>query len=196
MPRLIVGITGASGSALGIRALQLAAECDGLHTDLIVTRAGRDSIHQETDWSVRDVLALADTVHDDHDLASTLASGSSTADAMLIAPCSIKTLSAVANCYDATLLVRAADVMLKERRPLVLMLRETPLHVGHLRLMTQVTEAGGIVMPPVPAFYLRPSTVDEMIDHMVMRALDVLGLTPAGMARWQGRVVRHGGGGD
>ncbi|MGW4096443.1 UbiX family flavin prenyltransferase [Mycobacterium sp. NPDC004974] len=192
MTRLIIGITGASGSALGIRALELAAGIDDVHTDLIVTRAGRDSIHQETDWTVRDVLALADTVHDDHDLASTLASGSSTADAMLIAPCSVKTLSAVANCFDATLLVRAADVMMKERRRLVLLLRETPLHAGHLRLMTQVTESGGIIMPPVPAYYLRPADIDEMITHTVMRAFDVLGLAVPGSVRWQGRRGRNG----
>lgn len=185
--RIIVGMTGASGAAIGIRALEILKDHSDIETHLIVTRSGRSTIHEETDLSVQDVKDLADVVHSDNDLGSSLASGSFLTAGMLIAPCSIKTLSGVANSYDETLLVRAADVVLKERRRLVMLLRETPLHLGHLRLMTQVTESGAIVMPPVPAFYTRAETVAQIVDHTTRRALDLMGIVDDETPRWHGR---------
>ncbi len=188
MKRVVVGMSGASGAALGVRALELLSELPGVESHLILTHAGRASITEETDLTVRQVTALADVVHADNDLGSPLASGSFPVHGMLVAPCSVKTLSGIANCYDENLLTRAADVMLKERRRLVLLLRETPLHAGHLRLMTDATAAGAIIMPPVPAFYTRPATVGEIIGQTVGRALDLLDLPVPGTRRWTGRA--------
>lgn len=185
--RLVIGISGASGAILGVRALAILAPLPDVETHLIVTPSGRSTIHEETELTVREVEALADVVHADNDLGSALASGSFPTAGMLIAPCSIKTLSGVANSYDETLLVRAADVTLKERRRLVMLLRETPLHAGHLRLMTQATEAGAVIMPPVPAFYTRPTSLDEVVDHTTRRALDLLRLEDERVTPWTGR---------
>jgi len=182
--RVIIGISGASGAVYGIRMLQVLREHQLAETHLVVSRAGRATITMETDYSVRDVTALGDVVYDNADLTASIASGSFPIDAMVVAPCSIKTLSGIANSYDETLMVRAADVCLKERRPVVALLRETPLHRGHLRLMAESAEAGVVIMPPVPAFYTRPATLEEVVDHTVARALDLLGISVPGASRW------------
>ncbi|HLI36216.1 MAG TPA: UbiX family flavin prenyltransferase, partial [Streptosporangiaceae bacterium] len=190
--RIIIGISGASGAIYGIRALQLLRAVPEVETHLIVTKAGRATIAAETAYTLGQVTALADAVYPDHDLAAPPSSGSFRAAGMLVAPCSIKTLSGIANCYDDTLLIRAADVALKERRRLVLLVRETPLRAAHLRLMTEVTSNGAIVAPPVPAFYASPRTIDDLVDHTVGRALDLFGIDTGAVRRWTGlRAVRH-----
>ncbi|MBS1677765.1 MAG: UbiX family flavin prenyltransferase [Actinobacteria bacterium] len=198
--RLVIAITGASGAAFGIRALEALAPLAEVETHLVISDGGRATIAQETRMSADDVRALADVVHPFGELGASIASGSFRTDGMLVAPCSIRTLSAIANSATGDLVSRAADVMLKERRRLVLMVRETPLHAGHLRLMLQATENGAIVMPPVPAFYAHPTTIAEMVDHSVGRALDLLDLDLElglverwdGMADWA-RSRRPGG---
>lgn len=182
--RIVVGISGASGAVLGIRALEMLRAV-GIETHLVISRSGRATIAQETDYTVSEVTALATHTHSDNDLGAAISSGSFRTDGMLVAPCSVKTLSGIANSYDENLLVRAADVALKERRRLVLLLRETPLHAGHIRLMGQATESGAIIMPPLPAFYTRPRTVGDIVDHSVVRALDLLGVT-VDAERWTG----------
>jgi 4-hydroxy-3-polyprenylbenzoate decarboxylase len=183
--RIIVAITGASGAPYGVRALQLLRARLDVETHLVVTRAARATITAETGMTVAQVCMLADVVHPDHDLGAAIASGSFRTDGMLVAPCSVKTLSGIANCYDDTLVVRAADVTLKERRRLVLLVRETPLHTGHLRLMSTVAADGAVVMPPVPAFYTRPVSVDDIVEHTTGRALDLFGID-VGAPRWTG----------
>jgi flavin prenyltransferase len=192
-PRVIVGISGATGACYGVRALELLAQL-GAETHLVITKAARATLAQETELTVGEVRALATEVHAAHDLGAVISSGSFPADGMLIAPCSVKTLSGIANCYDDTLLIRAADVTLKERRPLVLLIRETPVHTGHLRLMTQAAEAGATIMPPVPAFYTRPATVDDIVTQTVGRALDLLRLPHPATRRWHeaSRLPRSG----
>jgi flavin prenyltransferase len=190
--RLVIAITGASGALLGVEALRRASSRDDLETHLVVSRAGLQTLHHETDLSYRDIAALADVVHKQDDLASPLASGSFPVHGMIVAPCSVTTLSAVANSYDANLIVRAADVTLKERRPLVLLLRETPFHLGHIRLMEQATLSGAIVMPPVPAFYLRPTTVADVVTQTVGRAFDLVGIELDETERWQGLPDKRG----
>jgi flavin prenyltransferase len=182
-PRVIVGISGASGAIYGVRALELLAQL-GVETHLVITKAARGTLRQETEFTVAEVRALAAEVHSEHDLGAVISSGSYPTDGMLVAPCSVKTLSGIATCYDDTLLIRAADVTLKERRPLVLLLRETPLHAGHLRLMSQAADAGAIIMPPVPAFYTRPATVDDIVTQTAGRALDLLRLPHPATPRW------------
>ncbi|GAB2983344.1 UbiX family flavin prenyltransferase [Amycolatopsis acidiphila] len=184
--RLIVGIPGASGAIYGIRTLEVLRARADVETHLVISRSGRATIEYETGYSVQQVKNLADVVHSDHDLGSPISSGSFRTAGMLVAPCSVKTLSAVANCYDDTLLARAADVCLKERRPVVLLLRETPLHAGHVRLMSHCADAGAILMPPVPAFYTLPETVHDVVEHTVHRALDLFDLAPPETLRWTG----------
>jgi 4-hydroxy-3-polyprenylbenzoate decarboxylase len=184
--RLVVGLSGASGAILGLRLLEVLAQADEVETHLIVSPAARITISDETERSVKDVEALADVVYPPQDIGAPIASGSFHTDGMVIIPCSIKTLSAVANCYASDLLARAADVTLKEGRPLLLIVRETPLHVGHLRLMLQAAEMGAIIFPPVPAFYARLSSIDEMVDNTVGRVLARLGLDNDLYMRWQG----------
>lgn len=184
--RVIVAITGASGSIYGVRALQMLGELGEIEIHLLMTSPARTTLGVETDWTAAAVEELADEVHSMRDMAASIASGSFTTMGMIVAPCSIKTLSAVATSYSADLVARAADVTLKERRPLVLMVRETPLHLGHLRLMTQVAEMGGVVHPPVPAFYNHPASIDDIVDHSVGRALEHLGLDVPGLKRWKG----------
>lgn len=188
MRRLIVGITGASGVIYGIRLLEVLRDVADIETHLVVTNAARQTIALETDRSVTEVEALADHRHRPADIASALSSGSFKTAGMVVIPCSIKTLSGIASSYADSLVVRAADVVLKERRRLVLVVRETPLHLGHLRLMEQVTEMGAVVMPPVPAFYHRPRTIEEIVDQTVNRVLDLLDieLERELFARWQG----------
>ncbi|ELY3544377.1 UbiX family flavin prenyltransferase [Cronobacter turicensis] len=188
MKKIIVGISGASGAIYGIRLLQTLRAVPDVETHLIMSQAARQTLALETDMSVRDVQALADVNHDVRDIAASVSSGSFKTDGMIILPCSIKTLSGIVNSYTDGLLTRAADVVLKERRRLVLCVRETPLHLGHLRLMTQAAELGAIIMPPMPAFYHRPQTLDEVINQTVNRALDQLDITlPADLfPRWPG----------
>ena len=184
--RLIVAITGASGVIYGIRAMETLAKDATLETHLILTAAARATIAQETDWKTRDVEALASVVHPSSNIGASIASGSFETMGMLVAPCSIKTLSAIANSYSAELVARAADVQLKEGRPVVLLVRETPLHAGHLRLMQQAAENGAIIMPPVPAFYTRPKTLDDLINATVGRALARAGVRNALCFEWLG----------
>lgn len=182
--RLIVAITGASGAIFGVRALEALRRLGTIETHLIVTPSGARTLAEETQLSVKKTERLADVVHSAKDIGASLASGSFKSLGMLIAPCSAKTLSGIANSYDDGLVVRAADVCLKERRRLVLLFRETPLHLGHIELMAQATRAGAIVMPPVPAFYHRPKTIDDIVDQTVGRALDLFGIECGLVRRW------------
>ncbi len=184
--RLIIGMSGASGVIYGIRLLQVLQQESEVETHLIMSNAAKMNIAVETDWSAKDVTAMADEVYSNKDIAATLASGSFKTDGMIIAPCAIKTLSAVANSYADSLLVRAADVMLKERRRLVLVPRETPLHTGHCELMYKASKIGAIIAPPMPAHYIKPSSVDELVDHHVGRLLDLFDLDPGLVKRWPG----------
>lgn len=188
MKRLIIGISGASGAIYGVRLLQVLREVPDVETHLILSQAARQTLALETDFSLREVQALADVVHDARDIAASISSGSFKTAGMVILPCSIKTLSGIVNSYTDTLVTRAADVVLKERRPLVLCVRETPLHLGHLRLMTQAAELGAVIMPPVPAFYHRPQTLDDVINQTVNRVLDQfdIDLPEDLFTRWQG----------
>lgn len=184
-PGLVVAISGASGAIYGIRALQILREL-GVSTHLVITPSARITIVQETPSKVSDVLALASHHYEPHDIGALIASGSYPTRGMLVAPCSIKTLSAIANSYAASLIVRAADVTLKEGRPLVLMVRETPLHRGHLRLMDLAARNGATIFPPVPSFYGKPQNLDDLIDETVSRALLRLGIENQGYTRWSG----------
>ncbi|AJB82692.1 UbiX family flavin prenyltransferase [Enterobacter cloacae complex sp. IR53043] len=188
MKRLIVGISGASGAIYGVRLLQVLRDVADVETHLVMSQAARQTLSLETDLSLRDVQALSDVVHDARDIAASISSGSFKTAGMVILPCSIKTLSGIVNSYTDTLVTRAADVVLKERRPLVLCVRETPLHLGHLRLMTQAAELGAVIMPPVPAFYHRPQTLDDVINQTVNRVLDQfdIDLPEDLFTRWQG----------
>jgi flavin prenyltransferase len=184
--RLVVGISGASGSIYGIRLLEVLRDVAGLETHLVVSRAAKRTLVDETDYTVRDVEALATRVYDDRDIGAALASGSFRTAGMVVAPCSIKTLSALANSHADTLIARAGDVTLKEGRPLVVVVRETPLHVGHLRQMLALAEMGAVILPPVPAFYHRPKTIRDLVDHTVGRVLDRLGVAHGLVAEWTG----------
>ncbi len=182
--RVVVAISGATGVIFGIRALELLRNIADVETHLVMTGPGRQTLAYETDLSPADVEALADVVHGARDIAAPISSGSYATAGMVIAPCSIKMLSAVANSYGSDLVSRAADVTLKERRPLVLMVRETPLHLGHLRLMAQAAEIGAVVYPPVPAFYTKPESIQDLVDHTVVRALEQLGIDAGDISRW------------
>lgn len=188
--RIVVGISGASGAIYGIRILE-ALKNAGIETDLVMSDSAKRTIVYETDYSINDVKRLASCVHDINDVGASIASGSFKHAGMIIAPCSIKTLSAVANSFNTNLLIRAADVTLKERRKLVLLLRETPLHLGHLRLMTQVTETGAVLVPPLPAFYHRPKTLDDVINQSVTKVLDQFDLDVDLFGRWTGNEERE-----
>ncbi len=182
--RVAIGISGASGSIYGVRLLQRLREDDTVELHLVVSASGKRTLIAETDYSVRDVEALADVVYDDRDIGASLASGSFRTAGMIVAPCSIKTLAALAGCRADTLIARAGDVTLKEGRPLLALVREAPLHLGHLRQMTAFAELGGIVFPPVPAFYQRPRSVEEIVDHTVSRVLERMGLGPRDGPEW------------
>lgn len=181
--RLIVGISGATGFVYGVRLLELLRDTE-VETHLVVTKAAEMTRAHETDLSAEQVRALADVAYPIGDVGAAIASGSFRTLGMVVAPCSIKTLSEIATGVTSTLLTRAADVCLKDRRRLVLMVRETPLHAGHLKSMLAVTEAGGIIAPPVPAFYSNPATLDEMVTHTVGRVLDLFDIAVPGMRRW------------
>lgn len=184
--RLIVAITGASGSVYGMRLLQTLREAGGIETHLMVSEAGVLNAHHELDMDRRQLGALADVVHNVRDIGASIASGSFQSDGMIIAPCSMKTLAAVAHGMSDNLITRAADVVLKERRRLVLMVRETPFNLAHLRNMTAVTEMGGIIFPPLPGFYQRPTSISDMVDHTVGRVLDLFDVPHQLAPRWQG----------
>lgn len=185
MRRIIIGLSGASGAIYGIRALQALNGVADVETHLVMSPAAKRTIVEETDWKVSDVVSLADVVHDHRDIGAAVASGSFITAGMIVAPCSIKTLSEIANSHNDNLLARAADVCLKERRHLVLLIRETPLHLGHIELMAQVSRYGAVVLPPVPAFYNRPQTIDDIVDHTVGKALDQFGIPHALLKRWK-----------
>jgi flavin prenyltransferase len=183
---LIIGISGASGVIYGIRMLETLAQDKTIETHLVMSPAAKATIAQETSWKVSDVEKLATVVHKPGDVGASIASGSFDTLGMIIAPCSIKSLSAIANSYDADLMTRAADVQLKEGRPLLLLVRETPLHIGHLRLMVQAAEMGAVIMPPAPAFYGNPKTIDDLINGTVGRALARMGIKNELYFRWLG----------
>lgn len=182
--RIIVGISGASGAIYGIRLLDLLAE-SGFETHLVVSRAARSTIAAETDHSLGEVLARADRHYSPDDMGAAISSGSFPTIGMIVAPCSVRSLAEIAHGVTTGLLTRAADVVLKERRRLVLMVRETPLHLGHIRAMAAVSEMGAIVAPPVPAFYNRPQDLNDIIDHSLGRVLDLFGID-SGVKRWSG----------
>ena len=187
--RLIIGISGASGAIYGVRLLQVLQTLPDIESHLVISHAARQTLALETDYSVKALYELANVVYDNRDIGAAISSGSFRCDGMVILPCSIKTLSGIVHSYADELLVRAADVILKERRPLVLCVRETPLHLGHLRLMTQAAELGVVIMPPVPAFYHRPETVQDIVDQTVNRVLDQfdIQLEQDLFQRWSGK---------
>jgi flavin prenyltransferase len=187
--RLIVGISGASGAVYGVRLLELLQDTD-IETHLIISNAGKTTLAAETALKLADVEALADVVHSNQNLGAACSSGSFRNLGVIVAPCSIKTMSEIATGVTANLISRAADVALKERRRVVLMLRETPLHLGHIRSMAAVTEAGAIVYPPVPAFYAHPQSLDEMVDHTLGRVLDLFDIDLGVVRRWTGEKRR------
>ncbi|HVV92221.1 MAG TPA: UbiX family flavin prenyltransferase [Hyphomicrobiales bacterium] len=182
--RFVVAITGASGHAYGIRTLQVLREL-GYETHLVMSRPAIVALAYESDMKLKDIQALADHVHDNADIAAPISSGSFRTRGMIVAPCSAKTLAEIATGMGATLVSRAADVVLKERRRLVLLFRETPLHLVHCRNMVTATEMGAIVMPPVPAFYPKPKTVEEIVDHTIGRALDLFDIDSGKVKRWK-----------
>lgn len=190
--RIVIGMTGASGAVYGVRLLEALRAEDGVETHLVVTRAAALNIAAELEVSRREIESLADVVHSDRDIGASIASGSYRTDGMVIAPCSMKTLAAVATGVTDTLVSRAADVSLKERRRLVLLVRESPLHLVHLRNMATVTEMGAIVFPPMPAFYARLDSIGAMVDQSVGRVLDLLGFDSPLVKRWSGMKDRNG----
>ena len=188
MRRILVAITGASGVIYGIRMLEALKDRVELH--LVISRAAKETIPLETAYALPEIESMARHTYDDRDLTAPISSGSYRTDGMVVIPCSIKTLSAVAHSYSENLIARAADVTLKERRRLILAVRESPLHTGHLRLMLRVSEMGGIIFPPVPAFYHRPSTLDDIIHHTIGKILDLLDIEHTLFRRWEGKRER------
>ncbi|MDT9587683.1 MAG: UbiX family flavin prenyltransferase [Candidatus Arsenophonus melophagi] len=187
MQRIIIGFTGASGAIYGIRLLEVLRSVSDVETHLIVSSAAKQTIAIETSYNIHDVQASADVVYDNKDISAAISSGSCITSGMIIMPCSIKTLSSIANSYNDTLIARAADVMLKEKHKLILGIRETPLHLGHLRLMMHVIEIGATIFPPIPAFYHRPKTIKDIVDQTINRVLDQYGimLSQTLFSRWQ-----------
>ena len=183
---LIVAITGATGVIYGIRLLELLSANKEVETHLIISQAAELIIQSETDYKIQDIKSLADFVYDNNDIGACLASGSFKRDGMIIAPCTIKTMSALANSYADSLISRAGDVTLKERGKLILLVRETPLHLGHLRNMEKLAEIGAVILPPIPAFYNQPKTIEDIIDHTLGKVLDMLGVDHSISRRWSG----------
>jgi 4-hydroxy-3-polyprenylbenzoate decarboxylase len=188
MKRIVVGMSGSSGVIYGIRILEILKENPEVQTHLILSQAAKMNIGIETDWAVQDVEQLADEVHNVKNISASIASGSFHTDGMIVVPCSMKTLSGIANSYAENLIIRAADVMLKERRRLVIVPRESPLHTGHCELMLKASQIGAIICPPAPAFYTDPKTVDDIINHSVARVLDLFDVESDSLKRWQGHV--------
>lgn len=183
MKRLIVGISGATGAIYGIRLLEVLSKSN-VETHLVITEAGEKTIRMETDWKIGQLNSLAKVVYDIKDVGADISSGSFHTDGMVVMPCSIKSLSAIANSFNVNLLIRAADVTIKERRKLVLAVRETPLHKGHLNLMMNLADLGVIILPPIPAFYFQPKTMDDLINHTVGKVLDLFHIEHDLFARW------------
>jgi flavin prenyltransferase len=183
--RIIVGITGASGVIYGIRLLQVLHDLQ-IETHLVISSSGAITLAYETGWRIEDVRALATEVHDNADIAAKIGSGSFNREAMVIIPCSMKTLSAIAHSYNENLIAHCGDATLKERKKLILVVRETPLNLGHLRNMVLATENGGIILPPMPAFYTRPTTVEDIVNHTVGKVLDVLNIEHGIYPKWEG----------
>ena len=179
-----MGITGASGSIYGIRLLEVLSTNKDVETQLVISESAKSNIQMETNWKVEEVEALANHVYNNHDLAAPISSGSFRTEGMVIAPCCIKILSGLANSFTTNLLIRAGDVTLKEKRKVIVIFRETPLHLGHFRLMTQLAETGAMIMPPVPAFYHHPETIRDIIDHTIGKILDQFGLEHQLFKRW------------
>lgn len=193
MKRIIVGISGATGAVYGIRTLEALRKIPDLEVHLVVSDAGALTIREETDWELKDIQKLADVVHPIGDISATISSGSFLHDGMVIVPCSVKSMAMISNSINSNLLIRAADVTLKEKRKLVLVVRETPLHLGHLRLMANLAEIGAMIFPPVPAFYHRPKTLDDLINHTVGKILDQFVLHHDFCIRWQGIKITETG---
>jgi 4-hydroxy-3-polyprenylbenzoate decarboxylase len=189
---IIIGITGATGAIYGIRLLEVLSSMKDIETHLVISEAGEKTIAYETEYRVSDVKKLASYSYDVNDIYAPISSGSFRRDGMIIAPCTIKTMSALANSYSENLIVRAGDVTLKERRKLLVVVRETPLHLGHLRNMERLTEMGAIVMPPMPAFYHKPQTVQDIIDHTVGKMLDIFDIKHDLFQRWSGYKEEKG----
>ena len=183
--KLVVGISGATGAIYGIRVLQVLKACQ-VETHLVLSDSAKRTIDAETNLSVKEIEKLADYIYDNRDIGASISSGSFKTDGMIIAPCAIKSLSALANSYNDSLLIRAADVMLKEKRKLVVIPRETPLHIGHLKLMIAVAEMGAVIIPPMPAFYIMPKTLDDIINQTVGKALDQFDIDHHLFRRWEG----------
>lgn len=190
--KLVVGISGATGAIYGIRLLEVLRNVPDMESHLVISDAARRTIEHETDWTVAEVESLATEVHDNADIGASIASGSFRIDGMVIAPCSIKTMSALANSYNTNLMIRAGDVTLKERRPLVLVVRETPLHYGHLQHMMDLAQMGAILLPPVPAYYHKPKTLDDIINHTVGKILDCFRIEHRLFMRWRGMPSHQG----
>lgn len=182
--RLVIGISGATGPIYGIRMLEMLKDVDDIETHLVISSASETTIKLETDYQMEYVKGLADCVYDMKNVGGAIASGSFETAGMVVAPCSIKTLSGIANSYNENLLIRAADVTLKEGRKLVIMVRETPFHKGHLRLMLQAAEIGAVIAPPIPSFYKKPKTIDDIVNQSVGRTLDYFGIKVNGFERW------------
>ena len=187
---MIVGITGASGAIYGVRLLEVLSSIKDVETHLIVSEAAEAIIEYETGRSLKDVKELATFSYDIRDMGAQIASGSFKTDGMIVAPCTVKTMSAIANSYSENLLIRVGDVTIKERRQLLLLVRETPLHIGHLRNMEKLCEMGAIIMPPVPAFYYKPQTIQDIVDHTVGKILDLFGIEHTLFQRWSGMAKR------
>lgn len=190
--KLVVGISGATGAIYGIRLLEVLRNVPDMESHLVISDAARRTIEHETDWTMQEVLALATEVYDNADIGAAIASGSFRVDGMVIAPCSIKTMSALANSYNTNLMTRAGDVTLKEKRPLVLVVRETPLHYGHLKQMLDLALIGAILLPPVPAYYHKPKTLDDIINHTVGKILDCFRIEHHLFMRWRGMPAPSG----
>ena len=188
MKRIVVGMSGSSGVIYGIRMLEVLAQNPMVETHLILSQAAKMNIGIETEWSVADVETLAVEVHNNKNIGASIASGSFKTAGMIVVPCSMKTLSGIANSYAENLIIRAADVMLKERRQLVIVPRESPLHTGHCELMLKASQIGAIICPPAPAFYTEPKTVDDIINHSVARVIDLFDIESDSLKRWQGNV--------
>jgi flavin prenyltransferase len=190
MKRLVVGISGATGAIYGIRLLEFLSKSD-VETHLVISDSAEKTIRMETHWTLEQVKALATVTYNMEDVGADISSGSFHAEGMVVIPCSIKSLSAIANSYNENLLIRAADVTLKERRKLVLVVRETPLHRGHLSLMLNAADAGAVILPPIPAFYFLPKTLDDIINHTVGRALDVFNIDHSLFNRWGSKKLKN-----
>ena len=189
---LIIGITGATGAIYGIRLLEVLSKIKTIETHLIISKYGEETIKHETDYELDDVRALANFTYETDDIGASLSSGSFRRDGMIIAPCTIKTMSALAHSYAENLIIRAGDVTLKERKPVVLVVRETPLHLGHLRSMVQLAEMGAIIFPPVPSFYDEPKAIDDIINSTIGRVLDLFNIEHNLSCRWSGLATTEG----